>query len=90
MSTIEMIKKAMKEKKLVIGYNSTIRLLKRKKVSLVVAASNAPIEVKKELKNLTSINKVEYVESNKNNLELGATSRKHFGVTVLSIKSEKE
>lgn len=89
MNTIDMIKKGMKEKTLVIGYNSTIRLLKKNILKLVVLASNAPKEVKEELENLSKIAEVEYVESSKDNLELGATSRKPFGVMVLSIKSEK-
>jgi ribosomal protein L30E len=89
MNTIDAIKKALKNKTLIIGYKSTIRMVKKKKVSLVVVASNTPEKVRDEIKNLTNINKIEYVESKKDNLELGATCRKPFGVMVLSIKSEK-
>ncbi|MBN1923964.1 MAG: ribosomal L7Ae/L30e/S12e/Gadd45 family protein [Nanoarchaeota archaeon] len=89
MNTIEEIKKAMKDKKLIVGQKSTVRMLKSKKTSLVVVSSNAPAAVKKELENLSRIAGAEFVDSEKNNLELGATCRKPFGVMVLSVKSGK-
>ncbi|PJA22543.1 hypothetical protein COX58_01910 [archaeon CG_4_10_14_0_2_um_filter_Archaea_38_6] len=86
MKIIEEIKKGMKGKTLIVGYNNTVSSLKKNKLKLVVSASNAPEHMKKELENLSKIGKVEYVDSEKNNLELGATCRKSFGVSVLSIK----
>ena len=83
MNTIDAIKKSMKSKTLVIGYNSTVRLLKNNKLSLVVIAKNAPEHVKDELKSLSKINNIDFVESDKSNIELGATCRKTFGVMVL-------
>lgn len=86
MTTIQSIKKAIKEDKLVIGLNKTLRELKKDEVKIVVVASNAPIHVKEEIKSLTKVNDVEYVEMNKDNVELGAICRKSFGVMTLSIK----
>ena len=90
MNTIDMIKKAMKNKTLVIGYRSTLRLLKNNKLSMVVLASNTPEDTKKEVGNMAGIAGIEYVDSKKDNLELGATCRKPFGVMVLSIRSDKK
>jgi len=86
MSTIDNIKKAMKDKKLVIGFKETLRLLRKQQISTVVVASNAPENVKEEIENLANIAKIEFVTSEKNNIELGATCRKAFGVMTLSIK----
>ena len=86
MNTIDAIKKAMKDKTLIVGQKSTIRNVKNKKVKLVVVAKNAPKNVKEEIENLCKIASIEYVNSDKDNLELGATCRKPFGVSILSIK----
>ena len=86
MSAIEKIKTALSDNKLIIGENSTKRGLKSGKVSMVVVSKNAPSIVSKELEALCSIGKIEFVKSDKDNLELGVTCRKPFGVSVLSVK----
>ncbi len=90
MSTIELIKKGMKENKLVIGYRSVARLLKKGKLSKVIMASNAPDHIAKEIENLANISGVESIKIDKDNLALGATCRRSFGVSVVGIKSSEE
>lgn len=89
MNAIDEIKKAISSNKLLIGENSTKRALKSGKASLVVVSKNVPSVVEKELKSLCKIGKCEFAKLEKDNLELGVTCRKPFGVCVLSIKSDK-
>ena len=89
MNAIDKIKKAIDENKLLIGENSTKRALKSGKVSMVVVSKNVPSIVEKELSMLCKISKCEFEKLDKDNMELGVTCRKPFGVSVLSIKSEK-
>lgn len=86
MNAIDKIKTALSNNKLIIGENSTKRGLKASKISMVVVSNNAPSIVCKELEALCKIGKVEFVKFDKDNLELGVTCRKPFGVSVLSIK----
>ncbi len=90
MSTIELIKKGMKEKRLVIGYRSAVKLLKGGKLSKIIVASNAPDHMVKEIDNLAKIAGVELIKADKDNLALGATCRRSFGVSVVGIKSSEE
>ena len=89
MNAVDKIKKAIEENKLLIGENSTKRALKNGKVSMVVVSKNVPGIVEKELESLCKIGKCEFEKLDKDNVELGVTCRKPFGVSVLSIKSDK-
>jgi len=89
MNAIDKIKKAIDDNKLVIGENSTKRALKSGKIEIVVVSKNVPAIVEKELESLCKIGKCEFAKLDKDNLELGVTCRKPFGVCVLSIKSDK-
>ncbi|MFA5332986.1 MAG: ribosomal L7Ae/L30e/S12e/Gadd45 family protein [Candidatus Nanoarchaeia archaeon] len=86
MNAIDSIKKAISDNKLLIGENSTKRALKGGKISMVVVSKNVPSVVEKELESLCKIGKCEFAKLDKDNLELGVTCRKPFGVSVLSIK----
>jgi ribosomal protein L30E len=86
MNVIDNIKKAINDNKLLIGQNSTKRALKAGKVSMVVVSKNVQNIVEKELESLCKIGKCEFAKVEKDNLELGVTCRKPFGVSVLSIK----
>ena len=90
MSVVEIIKKALKSKNLVVGYKSTMRLLKRGKASKIIVASNAPNHIVEELEHLSKIFGAEVLRFEKDNLGLGAVCRKPFGVSVLSIKSSEK
>jgi ribosomal protein L30E len=89
MNAIDKIKKAINDNTLLIGENSTKRALKSGKVSMVAVSKNVPGIVEKELESLCKISKCEFEKLDKDNLELGVTCRKPFGVCVLSIKSDK-
>lgn len=90
MNTIDKLKKAIKEKTLVIGLNSTVKSIKKKLVELVVLANNTPLHVREEIKHLSSVSEIELVEFDKSNIELGATCKKPFGVMIVSIKRGKK
>ena len=85
MNTIELIKKAMKEKKIIIGQRETLRNVKQGKVSTVIFANNAPKLITQEMENLAGIGKINVLTIKKDNLGLGATCRKQFAIMVVSI-----
>jgi large subunit ribosomal protein L30e len=86
MNAIDKIKKAMDDNKLIIGEKSTKRAVKAGKVSSIIVSKNAPSIVEKELEAMAKISNCEFSKVEKDNLELGVTCRKPFGVSVLSIK----
>ena len=52
------LKKALNEKTLVIGTERTIKKIKQGKVKKVFIATNCPINIKKEITQLTKIGKI--------------------------------
>ena len=86
MNAIDKIKKAMGNEKLIIGERATLRQLRKNQTNIVIVANNTPSIKIKELKSLCNINKIDFEIIEKDNVELGVTCRKPFGVSVLSIK----
>lgn len=83
--SIEEIKKALKEKKAIVGTERTIKYLKLGKVSKVFITTNCPEDVKKDIQYYSKLAKVEIVMLKQPNDELGALCKKPFSVSVLSL-----
>lgn len=81
--------KALSEKKLVIGYNKSLKMLKLGKLKQVICANNTSSRVKEIINNNSNINGVTVEEYKKNNVELGTLCKKPFPITVVSILKEK-
>ena len=79
--SLELLKKSLKEDKLVYGFTVAIKNLKNGKVSKVFLASNCPEEFKNKLKNYDNIEIVELKEPNK---ELSLVCKKKFSVNIIS------
>lgn len=75
---------AIKEEKLVIGTDRTLKMLKNEKLKKVFIVSNCSEDVKNEIKKYVEIAKIEVVELKIDNIELGAMCKKPFAISVLS------
>ncbi len=79
------IKKALKQGKVIIGTEKTIKNLKLGKVSKVFLTSNCPEEVKKDITYYSSLAKADVVQLKQPNDELGVLCKKPFSISVLSF-----
>lgn len=80
------LKKAVKERNLIIGSDETIKLLKKGGVKEVFVSINCPEDVLGSIKKYCEINEVKLLELKENSKELGAVCKKPFSITVCSIK----
>lgn len=85
MDELNNIKKGLKEKKVIIGTDNTIKKLRKNKVSKVWLSSNVPKNMKDELSHYCSLNNVELIQLNIPNDELGVICKKQFSISVLSM-----
>lgn len=83
---MEDIKKLMKEKKVFIGTDQTLRNLKLGKVSKVLLASNCAEEAVEAVERYANMSGVPVEKLNIPNDELGIICRKHFFISVMSVK----
>lgn len=86
MSGIDDIKKLVGSKKLVIGTNNVMKNLKKGLLAKVFVSSNAPENIKNDLRHYTTISKIELVELEVPNDELGTICKKPFSVGVLGVQ----
>lgn len=85
MDAEEEIKKLAKSKKLAIGTERAIKLLKKGNLEKVFIAANCPEGIKKDLKKYCGISNAKCIELKQNNDELGVLCKKSFSVTVASV-----
>lgn len=79
------IKKLLKEKKLVIGTERTLKNLKLGRVDKVILTSNCPEKIQKDIEYYAGLGKAESIKIKYPNEELGIMCRKPFAISVLSI-----
>ena len=85
MSSLEEIKKAIKEKKAVIGTKEVEKALKLAKIKKVYLTSNCPEKVKENIKYYAKIAEIEVEEIKKANDELGVLCKKPYSISVLGV-----
>lgn len=85
---MEDIKKLVKEKKVFIGTEQTMKNLKLGNVSKIFLASNCIDNVKEDIKHYSELAGTEVVELDTPNDELGLMCRKPFSISVLGVKKE--
>ena len=76
------IKKLVKENKLVIGTNATLKKLKSNKARKVWLSSNIPGNVKEDILHYANLNNVEVETLNIPNDEFGVLCKKQFSVSA--------
>ncbi|MBW2981304.1 50S ribosomal protein L30e [Candidatus Woesearchaeota archaeon] len=85
MGDIEDIKKAVKEKKIIIGTLRTMKALKLGKVSKIFLTLNCPEDVKEDIEYYSKLGKVKVVKLKQPSVELGTICKKPFPISVLSF-----
>ena len=79
------IQKSIESKKVVIGTERTIKLIKTGAASKVFLSSNCPEEILADVDYYQKISPFEVVKLKIPNVELGAVCRKPFAISVLTI-----
>jgi len=81
--SLDILKKALKEKEIVFGVDRTIKKLKRGKCEKVFLSSNCPEDLKEDVDYYSKLTKTEVVSLNQPNDELGMMCKKPFSISVL-------
>lgn len=77
---------ALKEKKVIIGKDKTLKLIRRGAIKKVYLANNCPEDLREDVKHYGKLFKVEVKETKKSNEELGVFCKKPFSISICSIK----
>ncbi|MDO8741300.1 MAG: ribosomal L7Ae/L30e/S12e/Gadd45 family protein [Candidatus Woesearchaeota archaeon] len=85
MEAEEEIKKLAKSKKLIIGSERAIKLLKNKKAEKIFISSNCPDGVKKDIKKYCSLSGANCIELRQTNEELGMLCKRPFQASVIAV-----
>jgi len=86
MESVDVIKNAVKNGKIVTGSNAVMKLLKTGKLSSVFYASNCPSVTVKDLRYYSGISGISVDAFSGNSAELGRMCGKPFKITVLGIE----
>ena len=85
MTAIETLKKALKEKKLVLGLAETQKYANVKKLKEIVIAANTPNTTETKLNKIAELSKIKLNKTDVKNDELGAICKKPYSVSVVGI-----
>ena len=80
------IKKAVKERKAILGFRKSLKYIKTKKPKLIVISENIPEDRKKEIEYLAKLEKVKVEVFKGTSKELGIVCGKPFPVSILVIQ----
>lgn len=86
MDNISNIKKAVEDKKAIIGTERTLKALKDGQLRTVYVTTNCPNKVKQDIAYYSTLTRVNVIQLEQPNDELGALCRKPFSVSVVSTK----
>ncbi|MBS3134221.1 ribosomal L7Ae/L30e/S12e/Gadd45 family protein [Candidatus Woesearchaeota archaeon] len=82
---MEDLKKALKDNKLIIGTQRTLKLLKLGKLKKIYLAVNCPKETVDDVRHYAKMNDIPVINIKENNEELGILCKKSFFISVLGI-----
>lgn len=82
---IKEIKSTLKDGKVVLGTEQTIKLIKQDKLKKVFLSSNCKKDIKADLQKYAKISKVELVDVSVPNRELGVVCKKPFSISVIGV-----
>ena len=86
MEIIKIIKSALKEKKVIIGYKQVLRQIKIGNPEIIIYANNLPKDKLEELEHNTKTGSIKTCKFPKDSIELGLVCKKPFSVSILAIK----
>jgi len=77
------LQELIKEKRLIIGTDRVLKMLKNEQLTNISIASNCPENVKEDIKHYSKIFNVKLVELKETNQELGIICKKPFSISVI-------
>jgi large subunit ribosomal protein L30e len=80
--SLDNLKKAIKEDKLIIGTERTLKSLKKGIVKEVFVSKNCPEDLKNQIKKYVEISGIKISELEETNLEIGTLCKKPFSVNL--------
>jgi len=83
------IQKLLKEKKLVIGTNRTIKGLKLGSFEKVFLSSNCPPDIAGSVNYYSKIGKITVIKLKYSNEELGVVCKRPFSISIMGLLKEK-
>lgn len=86
MDMIKEIKDLLKEDKLLLGTETTMKALKSGKLSKVFVTANCPSDLKKDLEKYCKMGGVEVMALDVPNDELGVICKKPFRISIIGLK----
>ncbi|MBN2517725.1 MAG: 50S ribosomal protein L30e [Candidatus Altiarchaeota archaeon] len=84
----EEIKKVLKDGEIIIGRKRVKKGLLKGGVKMVIVASNAPLDMKEDLKRYSALSNIPYLEYAGKSKELGYACAKPFPISSLAIVKE--
>ncbi len=81
--TVETLKKALKDKKMVFGKDEVFKKLRAGEIKTVFLASNCPSELRQMVSKYAKLTDAAVVELDVPNEEIGIICKKPFSITVL-------
>jgi len=79
------LKVKLQEDKVVVGTETVLKALKNKALSMIFVAKNCPQKVKEDIHYYAALAKINVVDVEYTNEELGVFCKKNFFVSVLGI-----
>ena len=79
------IKKIVKEKKVILGAERTIKSLRLGRIEKVIMSSNCAQTTTDDISYYAGLSSTETVKVNYNNEELGVICKKPFSISVISV-----
>ena len=83
--TSTQIKKLIKEEKIIIGSERTLKSLKLGKIGKVLLSSNCPASVEKSVLHYSALSGAESINLKYANDELGVICKKPFSISMLGV-----
>ncbi|MEM3154937.1 MAG: ribosomal L7Ae/L30e/S12e/Gadd45 family protein, partial [Candidatus Woesearchaeota archaeon] len=81
------LKKVLESKKVVLGTDETLKLLRQGKIKKVYITSNCEGNAKEDIERLCKVAEVECVELSQSNDEIGVICKKPFAVSVVGVSA---
>lgn len=82
---INEFKKLLEDGKLIIGSQRTLKLLRQNKAAKVWLSANVDAATLDDIQHFAALNKIDVVQMQHSNIELGELCRKPFAVSVVSV-----
>ena len=77
------IKEIIKDKKLIIGANQVLSMMKNEKITNVLVASNCPETLNHDIDHYSKIFSIKASRINEDSKELGVICKKPFSISVI-------